>query len=563
MKKRKFMNHANQYVLTAVLLVIATIILSFSQFVMTKDNSNAAVSDTEFSTERAVKCMKNIAKEPHPMGSDTNKEVREYLINYFQDIGADVAVQEHDASAIQSRYFKNLRHSGVLSNIIAKIPGESEDAVMVTAHYDSTVNGPGAADDGYGVVTLLESARAIRAKGKPVNTIYFVLTDGEEEGMLGATALIDNVENKPMLDAVKIIINMEARGNKGIPILFETNSKNLSIIKLFQKVAKHPVSYSLSYDIYKMLPNYTDFTIYEELGKRGYNFANIEGMNTYHKSSDNIENMSEETIEYFGNYTFPLLKELSFMDKEDLNALNDSSNDAICFTIFKNCFIAYSASWVIPIALIIVLLTAILLVLYKKKNAMNIRKIVLAFVMLLSSIIVNVFLIYLVYHVIEIVNIMYMDNTCISNILGGFLLVVMIAEILITFRFTIRKCGIKAVSLCFILIMAIISVLLSFKVKGASYIFTIPTVLFEITSILIMKKEALLKNSIVQYSLIILWSVPALLLSAPIIYVVYICFTLEVAPMLSIMVSLVGMGILISVRLVNCKDIVVSYKTKK
>lgn len=552
MKKLKYITYVNPHVLTTVILVIATAILSFSQFVMKKENETA-VSDTEFSTVRAVNCMENIAKKPHAMGSDSNKKVRDYLVNYLQDIGLEVVVQEHNAFSIQSPYFRNQKHSGVLSNIIAKMPGESEDAIMVTAHYDSTVNGPGAADDGYGVVTLLESARAISANGKPVNTVYFVLTDGEEAGMLGATALIENVENKAMLDSIKIIINMEARGNKGIPVLFETNSYNLSMIQLFQKVVKHPVSYSLSYDIYKMLPNYTDFTVYKDFGKRGYNFANIEGMNTYHKRTDNIENMSEKTIEYFGNYTFPLLKELSSMDKEELNALNNATNDAICFTLFKDCFIVYSNRYVMPIAFVILMLTVILFMLYKKKNEIKLRKIVFSFIAILTSIILNVLLIYLVFRLIEIVYIVYIDNTSISNLLGGLLLGIMIAEIIFTFKWIIRKFGIKVVWLNVILIWTIISLVLSLKVKGASYIFALPTLLFDITSILIMKKETILKSPVFQYSFIILWSVPVLLVSVPILYVIYICFTIRIAPLLAIMVSLVGFGILISIELVNSK----------
>ena len=50
------------------------------------------------------------------------------------------------------------------------------------AHYDSVPFGPGAADDGAGVVTLLETARALKAGPPLKNDVIFLFTDGEEAG---------------------------------------------------------------------------------------------------------------------------------------------------------------------------------------------------------------------------------------------------------------------------------------------------------------------------------------------------------------------------------------------
>ena len=42
-------------------------------------------------------------------------------------------------------------------NVIATIPGSAPGKqLLLNAHYDSTPTGPGAADDGLGVATLLE-----------------------------------------------------------------------------------------------------------------------------------------------------------------------------------------------------------------------------------------------------------------------------------------------------------------------------------------------------------------------------------------------------------------------
>lgn len=70
--------------------------------------------------------------------------------------------------------------------------------VIVGAHYDSTggsstARGPGADDNGSGVVTQLEALRVIaNAAFKPKNTLEFHFYAGEEGGLLGSQAVFAN-----------------------------------------------------------------------------------------------------------------------------------------------------------------------------------------------------------------------------------------------------------------------------------------------------------------------------------------------------------------------------------
>lgn len=79
-------------------------------------------------------------------------------------------------------------------NIIAEIPGSDPKAgyVMAGAHLDSWVAGDGAADNGAGSAMIMEAARIIAATGiKPRRTIRFALWAGEEQGLLGSLAYIE------------------------------------------------------------------------------------------------------------------------------------------------------------------------------------------------------------------------------------------------------------------------------------------------------------------------------------------------------------------------------------
>lgn len=79
-------------------------------------------------------------------------------------------------------------------NIIAEIAGTDPSAgyVMAGAHLDSWHAADGAADNGAGTAMIMEAARIIAATGiKPKRTIRFALWAGEEQGLLGSLAYIE------------------------------------------------------------------------------------------------------------------------------------------------------------------------------------------------------------------------------------------------------------------------------------------------------------------------------------------------------------------------------------
>ncbi|MFN7142404.1 MAG: M20/M25/M40 family metallo-hydrolase [Myxococcota bacterium] len=75
------------------------------------------------------------------------------------------------------------------ANVIAEIPGESDEIVLIGAHIDSWDVGTGAQDDGAGVIHVVEAMRHLRALGvTPKRTIRAVLFTNEEYGLAGAEA---------------------------------------------------------------------------------------------------------------------------------------------------------------------------------------------------------------------------------------------------------------------------------------------------------------------------------------------------------------------------------------
>jgi carboxypeptidase Q len=101
-------------------------------------------------------------------------------------------------------------------NVVCEIPGTDPNAgvVVVGGHLDSWDLATGATDNGLGSYSILDLARCYHAIGaKPKRTIRFILFMGEEEGLLGSTALVGSWKTSGELENIACMINLDMSGN--------------------------------------------------------------------------------------------------------------------------------------------------------------------------------------------------------------------------------------------------------------------------------------------------------------------------------------------------------------
>lgn len=94
------------------------------------------------------------------------------------------------------------------ANVIADTErGRADNVVVVGAHNDSVIDGPGINDNGSGTAALLEMAKQIRKlKSKQLhNKVRFAFWGAEEEGLLGSQYYVDNL---PQAERDKIALNL-------------------------------------------------------------------------------------------------------------------------------------------------------------------------------------------------------------------------------------------------------------------------------------------------------------------------------------------------------------------
>jgi hypothetical protein len=295
-----------------------------------------------FSGERAFEHLSDLLSEnkPHPSGSAENLRIRKLIEAKFTSFGYDVEIQPGLGCT--------LHYPGCtqIENILVHIPGTGNgDIIMLTAHYDSVPAGAAAADDGAGTAAMIEIARMIQNAPPVKNDILFLITDGEEGGLRGAKAFADS---HPLMKRVKLIINLESRGGSGASTMFETSNGNLKLIRTYAKTAKHPIANSFSYEVYKRLPNDTDYSIYKPFNIAGLNYAFTGDVARYHSRRDDLENLSKASLQHHGTN---MLAALHAFENTDLSNLVGGA-DATYFDIFGQFIIHWPTGFNLPLSLL-------------------------------------------------------------------------------------------------------------------------------------------------------------------------------------------------------------------
>jgi hypothetical protein len=271
----------------------------------------ASAPTDEFSAERAFTHVEEIAQQPHPVGSDTNADVREYLLRQLEDIGLQPTVQATTAAQTLPDGTSSLAR---VSNIHARIEGmDPTGHVVLVAHHDSAPNSLGTADDGAGVATILEISRALTIGSPPRKDIDVVLTDAEEPGLLGAQAFVDAGRLDPQRS---VVLNLEARGTSGPTFMFETSLDNANVVPALTS-ARRPIAGSETATLYGLLPNDTDFTVFDRAGFAGMNFAFVDRSAHYHTPGDSPSNLDSSSLQHMGATVLDVARHLA---RQDLGA---------------------------------------------------------------------------------------------------------------------------------------------------------------------------------------------------------------------------------------------------
>jgi len=503
------------------------------------EGNNHPGTDTLFSVRRAYADLNEIASAPHSIGTLEHDKVMQYIISACQTAGLAAQIQ-HSTSIRPSN---GAVTAADIHNIIAVRKGSNNSkAVLVMAHYDSQPNTFGAGDNGVGVAAMIETARVLNAIGQLRNDVIFLFTDGEECGLLGAKAFI---EESPLMRQLGIVLNFEGRGNSGIPTMFEVNPANGWIVREYISGAAHPFANSLSFEIYKRLPNDTDYSLFKKAGISGLNNAFIEGFVNYHSMTDSRERLDLNTLRQEGENMVSLVKHFG-----SINIVRTKEKDISYFNIIGSYMIHYPSSWDLVFIILAFSVLGFQTIKSIRRGQLTIKGLLAgAGVFLMTSIIIYFLSGYLLglFKLLSPFNSrFYAGNTYSSYYYFFSVTVFSVAVFALSYGYVSKKLNTLSIVLGAILGEALLMPGLFLMASTASYFLCLP-LLSVLIGVAILRwentGEVLQKwaSSVRQMG----FSVIALLIMSPVIYMTYVAFGLSSQLQVAVVMLCLLLGLLL------------------
>jgi Zn-dependent M28 family amino/carboxypeptidase len=210
-----------------------------------------------------------------------------------------------------------------MNNIIARFPGHSERAVVISGHYDTKylpeIHFVGANDAGSSTGLLLEMARVLSERDNGLS-VYLVWFDGEEafgpwsatDGVYGSRHLAQKWHADGTLESIVGLINVDMIGDADLTIMREEHSTR-SLQNIIWEAAE-----SLGYKQHFLdggMPVEDDHVPFLRLGVTAVDLIDfaLGPYNRYwHTEHDTMDKLGVESFEVVGEV---LVKVLDRLDK--------------------------------------------------------------------------------------------------------------------------------------------------------------------------------------------------------------------------------------------------------
>lgn len=417
-------------------------------------------TESGFDLGVALRHLEFIASSPRTVGSEHHKAVRDYILDRAKELGLESEVQTEIVTKARGAQSVSVAE---VNNIIVRVKGNKSDpkqTVLLSAHYDTVAQSHGASDNGYGVVVLLD-AMSWASQNSLENDLVVLFTDGEEIGLLGAKLFS---EKHPLFKNVGLIINVEARGNSGKNILFETSDLNFAMMQSVKDILPRATADSMFYSLYRMIPNQTDATVFKgNTDAPILNFACVSGLLHYHTGVDTFSNIDPNSLASIGHQIRRLVEHFSLRRN-----LPKSEKKALFFSLLGQEVYVLSVEYAQIFSGIVVL--CFMASLLKKTSIADVAK--SAFVALLC-----IALVVAAFYAISLVrSALFYESYFLSSSVEIFFSSLMFCLYLLFFVFGSQLSKILYVGSSVIWnLLLILSIIF---VPDASHVFLIPTVLF-------------------------------------------------------------------------------------
>jgi glutaminyl-peptide cyclotransferase len=248
---------------------------------------------------------KAVAFGPRPPASEANRKEQAWILAELHRLGKCRVTE--DAFSGQTPLGPM-----PMKNIIARFPGSSGRAIVITGHFDTkTFPGRmfvGANDGGASAGLLLELARVVNTRSY-ADDIYLVWFDGEEaigqwsatDGLHGSRHLAAKWSADGTLSHIKALVNVDMIGDKDLGILQVSNSSP-QLLRLVWQIAKE-LGYG-KYFLDSASDIEDDHMPFVHLGVNSLDLIDFDygpDNKYWHTDQDTMDKLSAHSLEVVGN----------------------------------------------------------------------------------------------------------------------------------------------------------------------------------------------------------------------------------------------------------------------
>lgn len=255
---------------------------------------------SEFSEERAWPVFLHLTRTlgSRATGTIHSRQAAAYLVEKLRELpGVEVELQQGSGVVQRGRSLEVVENSA--RNVLARIPGRSVEAILLTAHYDSAPEGAGAGDDGLAAAAIVEIVRALTSGPQLERTVIVNLSGAEELWLAGAYRFLEH----PWSKDVRAFINLDSMGTRGRLLLFRVTQDDLGLVEAYGHAAPQPHGSAIAQDLFRtgVIPSGTEFSVYTEQRKlRGLDLALYEDGYAYHTALDTADRVERGTMQHIG-----------------------------------------------------------------------------------------------------------------------------------------------------------------------------------------------------------------------------------------------------------------------
>ena len=198
---------------------------------------------------------------------------------------------------LRTRFDDDPNTYNVLTDLPGTDPDVGDEVVLVGAHLDSWHTAVGATDNGDGSLAVIEAARILAAlDARPRRTIRFALWSGEEQGLLGARAYIDqHLQTAEAQAKLQVYLNDDPGSGRSLGFYMQENPGAKALFDAWLEPLR---DLDVTMNVVDGIGS-TDHVPFDAMGLPAFNVIKDFGAydeRTRHTNADYPERMSEEEL---------------------------------------------------------------------------------------------------------------------------------------------------------------------------------------------------------------------------------------------------------------------------